>query len=106
MTVAYDLYGAKGLGLLSAKVNVERTLGEAFEERDGSYQGGIYYMLGGGDAENFVLKLNVDPFDGDAVEQNYPDYTVLLYINATDRSSVLERVMRQAGFKLLRHEVF
>ena len=39
MTVAYDLYGAKGLGLLSAKVNVERTLGEALEERDSSYQG-------------------------------------------------------------------
>ncbi|UVM14409.1 hypothetical protein LOY42_13945 [Pseudomonas sp. B21-023] len=106
MTVAYDLYGVRNLGILSAKVNVERALGEAFEERESSYQGGIYYMLGGGDAENFVLKLNVDPFDGDAVEQNYSDYTVLLYINATDRSSALERVMRQAGFKLLRHEVF
>ncbi|MBC3456574.1 MULTISPECIES: hypothetical protein [Pseudomonas] len=106
MTVAYDLYGAKDLGLLSAKVNVERTLGEALEERDSSYQGGVYYMLGGGDAENFVLKLNIDPFDGDAVEENYPDYTVLLYINATDRSFALERIMRQAGFKLLRHEVF
>lgn len=106
MTVAYDLYGAKDLGLLSAKVNVERVLGEIFEERDSSYQGGIYYMLGGGDAESFVIKLNVDPFDGGAVEQDYPGYKVLLYINATDRSSALEEVMRQAGFKLLRHEVF
>ncbi|MFT0869244.1 hypothetical protein [Pseudomonas sp. CAM1A] len=106
MTVAYDLYGAKDLALLSAKVNVERVLKEAFEERDSYYQGGIYYMLGGGDAEHFVLKLNVDPFDGGAVEQDYQDYTVLLYINATDRSSALEEIMKQAGFKLLRYEVF
>lgn len=47
MTVLYDLYGAENLSLLSAKDNVEAALGETFEGRDSSYQGGIYYVCGG-----------------------------------------------------------
>ena len=107
MTIVYDLYGAETSCLLSARSDVERALGEIFEERDSSYQGGIYYMWGGSDAENFVLKVNIDTFDGDPVEQNYSCYKILLYINATNRSSAIEEAISQAGgFKLLRHEVF
>ena len=107
MTIVYDLYGAEKSCLLSARNDVERALGEIFEERDSSYQGGIYYMWGRSDSENFVLKLNIDPFDGDPVEQNYPSYKILLYVNATNRSSDIEKAIRQGGdFKLLRHEVF
>jgi hypothetical protein len=107
MTIVYDLYGAKKISLLSARDNIERALGEAFEERDSSYQGGVYYMWGGSDSENFVLKMNADPFDGDPVEQNYPDYEILLYVNATVCSSDIEKAIKQgSSFKLLRHEVF
>lgn len=107
MTMSYDLYGAKKLSLLSAKVDMERTLGKVFEESDSSYQGGIYYMSGGIDSENFILKLNIDPFDGDPAEQKYPEHEVLLYVNATERSSDIEEAMRQsADFELLRHEIF
>lgn len=64
-------------------------------------------MWGRSDSENFVLKFNVDHFDGDPVEQNYPSYKILLYVNATNRSSDIEEAIRQGGdFKLLRHEVF
>ena len=107
MTMSYDLYGTKKLSLLSAKDVVERVLGKVFEERDSSYQGGVYYMWGGSDSENFILKLNIDPFDGDPVEQKYPEHKILLYVNATNRSSDIEEAIRQGGdFKLLRHEVF
>lgn len=107
MTIVYDLYGADKLNLLAARDNIETALGEVFEERDSSYQCGIYYMWGRSDSENFVLKLNVDPFDDEPIEQNYPNYKILLYINATDRSSDIEKAIGQGGgFKLLRHEVF
>lgn len=106
MTIMYDLYGAEKSCLLSARSDLERALGETFEERDSSYQGGIYYMWGRSDSENFVLKLNIDPFDGDPVEQDYASYKVLLYVNATNRSSDIEKLISQVSvFKLLRHEV-
>lgn len=106
MTIAYDLYGAKGLCLSSARERVERVLGVAFEERDSSYQG-AYYMWGESNSEHIVLKVNVDPFDGGPVEQSCPDYTILLYVNATERSSYIEEAIRQAGgFKFIRHEMF
>jgi hypothetical protein len=64
-------------------------------------------MWGRSDSENFVLKLNIDPLDGDPVEQNYASYKILLYVNATNRSADIEKVISQGGgFKLLRHEVF
>lgn len=107
MTIVYDLYGAEKSCLLSARSDVERALGEIFEERDSSYQGGIYYMWGRSDSENFILKLNVDPLDGYPVEQSYASYKILLYVNATDRSADIEKLIsRGGGFKLLRHEVF
>ncbi|GFM53516.1 hypothetical protein K5D38_21275 [Pseudomonas cichorii] len=106
MTIVYDLYGAEKSCLLSARSELERALGETFEERDSSYQGGIYYMWGRSDSENFVFKLNIDPFDGDPVEQDYASYKVLLYVNATNRSSDIEKLISQVSvFKLLRHEV-
>lgn len=107
MTFVYDLYGAEELCILSAKDNVERALGENFEERDSSYHGGVYYMWGRSDSGNFILKLNIDPFDGEPVEVNYPSHKILLYVNATRRSSDIEGVIGKSGcFKLLRHETF
>ncbi|MCS7881659.1 hypothetical protein N0345_17880, partial [Pseudomonas aeruginosa] len=52
-------------------------------------------------------KANLDPLDDEPVELNFPDYPILLYINATTRSSAIEGVIKKgACFKLLRHEMF
>lgn len=105
--IAYDLYGAKTLTLLLAREHIEGILGVSLDERNSTYQGGVYYMLGSNESENFILKVNLDPFDDEPVEQNFPDYPVLLYINATARSSDVEEAIKKgACFKLLRHEVF
>lgn len=107
MTIAYDLYGIKGLSLLQAKECLDEVLKISFEERESSYQGGIYYLWGGNEAEHYILKLNLDPFDGEPVEQDFPRFPVLLYINATERSSSISAIIREVGlFNLLRHEVF
>jgi len=46
MTVTYDLYGARCLCLLQAKIYAENSLGVSFEERNSTYQGGSYYISG------------------------------------------------------------
>lgn len=107
MNIAYDLYGAKELSLLQAKECLEEMLKISFEEKESSYQGGIYYFWGCNEKEHYILKVNLDPFDGEPVEQTFPSFPVLLYINATERSSSMSAVISEVGlFNLLRHEIF
>jgi hypothetical protein len=56
--------------------------------------------------ENFELRRNVDPLDGEPAEQAFPEIGVLLYVNGTERSRELEQILttRIAGLRLLRRE--
>lgn len=102
---AYDLYGFKGMAILEAKSKIEEKLKFSLEERESSYQGGIYYKFGDEESESFVLKGNIDPFDGEAVEQMFSDYPVLLYVDMTLRSEEIKSLL-STEFCLLRHELF
>jgi len=105
--MTYDLYGVECLNLVSAKAQIEALAGILFEERDSTYHGGVYYLYGDNSSEHFVLKNNIDPYDGEPVEQEFSDCPVLLYVNATGRSlELMEILKRKVGFSLLRHEVF
>lgn len=107
MTSVYDLYGAETLNLPFLRARLEVAIGCCFEERESTYQGGVYFFCGDNRSENFVLKNNVDPFDGEAVEQDFFGCPVLLYVNATVRSSELEKfILKIEDFKLLRREIF
>lgn len=104
---AYDLYGCK-LALGEAKACLEELFGVRFESRDSTYQGGEYFRYGDASAEHFVLKKNIDPFDGEPAEMKFPDYPILLYVNATIRSTELQDAIGrlQGDYRLLRHEDF
>jgi hypothetical protein len=103
----YLLYGIREASLALVKSELERLIGIIFEERESSYQAGIYYISGPANSEQFLLKRNVDPFDGEPAEQGFPDYPVILYINATERDAELKAlVATRSGFALLRDEVF
>ncbi|WP_434608427.1 hypothetical protein [Pseudomonas sp. R1-7] len=103
--VAYDLYGIKDMSLIEAKLNVEKCLGFSFVEKESAYQGGGYYRFDGEEGEGFVLKENVDPFDGEAVEQLFSEYPILLYVDKTIRSDNIGSLL-DMKFSLLRHESF
>lgn len=77
-----------------------------FEARESEYQGGEYFHAGCMIAESFELKRNVDPFDDDPVEMNFPEFPTLLYINESSRSEELIKSLALADrdFILLRHE--
>jgi len=78
--IAYDLYGTKNLSLFLAREHIEKIFGVSLYERNSSYQGGDYYMLGSNDSENFILKANLDPLDDEPVELNFPDYPIFYRI--------------------------
>ncbi|WP_082386886.1 hypothetical protein [Achromobacter kerstersii] len=99
---AYDLYGFKGVNILEVKSKIEKNLNFSFEERESSYQGGVYYKFSKGGSESFVLKINTDPFDGEAVEQIFSGYSILLYVDMTLRSEEIQLLL-SAEFCLLRH---
>ena len=69
----YILYGSK-VSLTKAKEILEELLTLQFEARESEYQGGEYFHAGCMIAESFELKRNVDPFDGDPVEMNFPEF--------------------------------
>lgn len=102
----FDLYGTHSSNLTEAKDVLEQVLGFSFLEADSAYQGGEYFHFGDKNAEHFVLKRNVDPFDGEPAEQDFPAYPVLLYVNDTRRSLELQDGLQKLGaaFELLRHE--
>jgi len=102
---AYDLYGVKRGTIFEVRLKVEESLNVFFEERESTYQGGIYYRFGEGELEKFFLKVNVDPFDGEAVELEFSKYPVLMYVDMTTRSEEIRRLLG-VEFCLLRHELY
>lgn len=101
----YDLYGFKGAVIADAKSKIEDKFDFSFEEKDSAYQGGIYYKFESEASEGFILKENIDPFDGGAAEQAFPKYKILLYVDRTPRSDEVKRLLGP-DFLLLRHEEF
>lgn len=101
----YDLYAFKGVVIADAKSKVEDKFDFSFEEKDSAYQGGIYYKFESKESEGFILKENIDPFDGMATEQAFSKYKILLYVNGTPRSDEVKTLLGP-DFLLLRHEKF
>ncbi|QBG94600.1 hypothetical protein EYC55_02615 [Xanthomonas oryzae] len=104
---SYILFGIMSNSISVTKDRLEKTFSVYFEERDSSYQGGLYYVFNAAGSEQFLLKKNKDPFDGEPVEQGFPEYPLLLYINETNRSSdLIALASNKEDLKLLREEVF
>jgi hypothetical protein len=102
--VGYDLYGFEEGELAAIGRALELALDLAFDRHDSDYQGGDYLKSGKRGEENFMLKNNVDPYEDEAAEFDFPQYPVIFYINATPRSEALkEKILGIAGAVLLRH---
>lgn len=98
----YDLYGFLSDDMDGIKKLLEDSLGIQFETRDGDYQGGGYFQWGKMSGEHFVLKWNIDPFDGEPAEMDFPAYQIIFYVNDAALSGGLQA--RVKGIILLRHE--
>lgn len=101
----YDLYGIENIKITEAKSRIEKKLDIKFTEKEGLFQGGTYYQSKLNNQESLVLKNNIDPFDGEAAEQTFSEYPILLYINDTENSEKIKSLLG-TEFSLLRHEFF
>jgi hypothetical protein len=52
----YDLYGSASEDLRGVNVLLERALGISSVEREGDFQGGIYYVFGDGAARSLTTE--------------------------------------------------
>ena len=100
----YDLYGSLADDINAARESLSASLAVDLEAHESSYQGD-YFQWGKTAGEHFVLKRNVDPYDGDPVERSFSEYKILFYVNDTFRSANLHEKIKEAQkFFLLRHE--
>jgi hypothetical protein len=101
----YDLYGINKLGMKEARQAVEECLGVSLSENDSDYQGGVYYTYGDLSGEHLILKLNKDPFEEEPAEDEFPQHSIVLYVNDTSRSYDIEAALSQSDdIKHLRRE--
>jgi hypothetical protein len=89
----FDLYGFRKDNLEDARIAFQQALGVTMVPRDSLYLGGSYYRYASSGQENFMIRRNLDPFDGEPAELDFPDMPVLLYVNETERSRELEQIL-------------
>jgi hypothetical protein len=99
------LYGFQEGDLEAVRTAVEQALGIALDRHTSVYRGEHYVGVAVG-AATLVLQRNWDPFDGELMEEQFPDMRVLLYITASDRAAELEQLLaaQTAAHVLLRQE--
>ncbi len=102
----YYLFGYSYDDIDGAKAYLEAALSCKFRMHESSYYG-IYYQYGEKSGEHFVLKENVDFFDNEAAEPDFPDYKILLYLNEVAAPvDAVEKVVSRNSFSLLKVQNF
>lgn len=96
------LFSSNKTTLNEAKVHLEVVLGILFRAHSSDYHGGDYFKTATVDF-NVVLQENFVEDDGETTEADFPDVSLLLYINGSpaevDRLSAL---VMAAGYTLQR----
>jgi hypothetical protein len=101
----FELFGSPTTDIAQVRAAVEGLLGCALEEHESAYVEGEYYRADLPDGESVVVKRNLDPFDQEPLEENFPEYPVLVYVDNTMRPSEIRSTMeRQGDFVSLRQE--
>ena len=85
----YDLYSITNYDLNAARQVIERVLGVSLVPHESSYIGDYY--LGKSNNEEYQLRKNIDPLDGEPVMSAVPVSSILLYVNETQRAPEIER---------------
>lgn len=88
--MTYDLYGLVGTDVEEIKPRIERALGIELEPHD-SFFIGEYYLGRLIDKESLTLRNNTDPLDGEPVETAFPETSVLIYIDLTNRAEEIKQ---------------
>jgi hypothetical protein len=87
----YDIYALPANDLEALRPVVETILSITLVPHDSLYLG--EYYLGRLNDEEYQLRKNLDPIDGEPVERNLPTTAILLYVNRTQRAPEIEKAL-------------
>jgi hypothetical protein len=105
-----DLYGFLGHNLDAAKDELESALQIKMVAREGLHNGGDYFNFRNNMGEHFKIRNNLDLEDNVPVEDDFPDYSLILYVeglaNLIRAKEVEEKITMPAKrFVLLRRDM-
>lgn len=83
------VYGFTGLELEQAKTLMEQALDVRLSLHESLYRGGAYYRLVDEDEVELVIQRNYDCLDEELTESEFPEITVLLYLDGAGRAEAL-----------------
>lgn len=91
----FDLYVLPFEDLEEARAAVEQALGIRLEPHESLHRGDYYLLPGYVWGEEFELVRNFDPFYEEAVEDQLPENTILLYYSSKDpeRARAIEQIL-------------
>jgi hypothetical protein len=97
----HDVYAIPANDLEAARAVIETILGITLLPHNSLYIG--EYYLGKLNDEEYQLRKNLDPMDGEPVDGRFPVTGLLLYVNGTQRAPEIERALlaQMPGVELL-----
>src|SRR5260221_11957057 len=90
MTI-YDVYALPANDLETIRAVIETILGVKLVPHESLYLGDYY--LGKLNEEEYQLRKNIDPIDGEPVDSRFPITGSLLYVNGTRRAPEIEKAL-------------
>jgi hypothetical protein len=95
----YDLYGCRNGDIDSLAKQVMRILDVVLEPRNSSFLGD-YYRFRNGNGESFVLQENYNPEMDDWMELEFTEFSILFYVNDSQRSETIAQHIEKQGLCL------
>lgn len=103
-----DLYGSPFADLQATRDALETILDCVFKARDSEHYAGLYYLASIGDQEEIRIRQNLDPYDEEPAELDFPQYRIIIDVYGTSRPAYFEDKLEAADtpFKLLRRKPY
>ena len=87
------LFGFRNANLDQTKMDLEKRLHVAFQDRESMYKGGNYCLYRGETGKVFSLQHNWDAFDHRPAEQTAADYPLILYVHHPLRGDEIKNTL-------------
>ena len=98
----FDLHGSVSMSVDDVVRSLEASLSATFVERESAYLG-VYFRLAA-EGEEVLVQANVEDDEGYLLEPEFARWGTLVYVNGSDRWTILEQILRDLGLDLLRSE--
>jgi hypothetical protein len=88
----FETYGARSSDLLAVGMNVSLALGCVFQLRYSEHRCGAYFLWED-EGETVRVSRNLDPYDDEPARQEFPDFPILIEVEASRRAQQIKHAM-------------